>query len=63
MVDRCDAQTYVVAIHFTEATGVRWVRDGRGDLLDMSVEGACARAEANRLRLQANPPAPEDNAK
>lgn len=48
MVDRCDAQTYVVAIHFTDAAGIRWVRDGRGELFDMSVEGARARTEANR---------------
>lgn len=48
MVDRCDSQTYVVAIHFTDAAGIRWVRDGRGELLDVSVEGARARTEANR---------------
>jgi len=47
MVDQCDVQTYVVAIHFTDAAGIRWVRDGRGELLDVSVEGARARTEAN----------------
>jgi cbb3-type cytochrome oxidase subunit 3 len=51
MVDRCDAQTYVVAIHFTDAAGVRWVRDGRGELLDVSIEGARARTEANRAAM------------
>jgi hypothetical protein len=48
MVDRCDAQTYVVTIQFTDAAGIRWVRDGRGELLDVSVEGARARTETNR---------------
>jgi hypothetical protein len=40
MSDRCDAQTYVVAIHFTDAVGVRWVRDGRGELLTVKVDEA-----------------------
>ncbi len=38
MSDRCDAQTYVVAIHFTDAAGIRWVRDGRGELLDVKID-------------------------
>lgn len=38
MSDRCDAQTYVVAIHFTDAAGIRWVRDGRGELVDVKID-------------------------
>jgi hypothetical protein len=38
MSDRCDAQTYVVAIHFTDAAGIRWVRDGRGELADVKID-------------------------
>jgi hypothetical protein len=38
MIDRCDAQTYVVAIHFTDPAGVRWVRDGRGELLNVNID-------------------------
>ena len=38
MSDRCDAQTYVVAIHFTDAAGIRWIRDGRGELVDVRID-------------------------
>ena len=48
MIDQCNEQTYVVAIHFTDAAGIRWVRDGRGELVDVSVEGVRARTIANQ---------------
>jgi hypothetical protein len=34
MIDRCDDDTYVVSIEFTDAAGNLWKRDPRGTLLD-----------------------------
>jgi hypothetical protein len=42
MADECNGQVYVVGAEFTDANGVRWMRDARGALQDPSAAVAGA---------------------
>ena len=54
MVDRCDSQMYVVSVQFTDSAGIRWMRTGRGELLDKGVADPRSRMEARQATPDPN---------